>query len=214
MRYEMRLNKLPFGQIVDGKKTIEVRLNDAKRKLLAVGDEILFSNRDNPNQTIIKTIKDLRLYNSFAEMANNGVYSFKIEGRMRRPEYVAAATRYYRAILDEQGNLSGRLSDLKRTYNRGNYTKGLAFGQDKRFLSTAIQGHLGEKVGVVKVVSGQYLVESRFTPQKGDAFKIIRDGEEIGGAVYIKTQGKSFVIDSKNRLKNGDGVFVTTDTYR
>ena len=43
MRYEMRLNKLPFGQIVDGKKTIEVRLNDAKRKLLAVGDEILFS---------------------------------------------------------------------------------------------------------------------------------------------------------------------------
>lgn len=71
MRYEMRLNKLPFGQIVDGKKTIEVRLNDAKRKLLAVGDEILFSNRDNPNQTIVKTIKDLRLYNSFAEMANN-----------------------------------------------------------------------------------------------------------------------------------------------
>lgn len=71
MRYEMRLNKLPFGQIVDGKKTIEVRLNDAKRKLLAVGDEVLFSNRDNPTQTIIKTIKDLRLYNSFAEMANN-----------------------------------------------------------------------------------------------------------------------------------------------
>ena len=71
MRYEMRLNKLPFEQMMEGKKTIEVRLNDAKRKLIAIGDEILFSNRDNINQTIIKTVKDLRLYNSFVEMANN-----------------------------------------------------------------------------------------------------------------------------------------------
>lgn len=71
MRYEMRLNKLPFEQMVEGKKSVEVRLNDAKRKLIAVGDEILFSNRDNPNQTIVKRVVDLRLYNSFAEMANN-----------------------------------------------------------------------------------------------------------------------------------------------
>ena len=71
MRYEMRLNNLPFEQMADGKKTVEVRLNDAKRKLIAVGDEILFSNRANPNQTIVKTVVDLRLYNSFAEMANN-----------------------------------------------------------------------------------------------------------------------------------------------
>ncbi len=71
MRYEMRLNKLPFEQMVEGKKSLEVRLNDAKRKLIAKGDEILFVNRDNPNQTIIKKVVDLRLYSSFAEMANN-----------------------------------------------------------------------------------------------------------------------------------------------
>lgn len=71
MRYEMRLNKLPFEQMLEGKKTIEIRLNDAKRKLIAVGDEILFSNRDNENQTIVKKVVNLRLYNSFAEMANN-----------------------------------------------------------------------------------------------------------------------------------------------
>lgn len=71
MRYEMRLNKLPFEQMVEGKRSIEIRLNDAKRKLIDIGDEILFVNRDNPNQTIIKKVVDLRLYNSFAEMANN-----------------------------------------------------------------------------------------------------------------------------------------------
>lgn len=71
MRYEMRLNKQPFEQMLEGKKTVEVRLNDAKRKLIVVGDEILFINRDNPNQTIIKKVADLRIYNSFVEMANN-----------------------------------------------------------------------------------------------------------------------------------------------
>lgn len=71
MRYEMRLNKLPFEQMVEGKKTIEVRLNDAKRKLITIGDEILFTNRDNPNQTLVKKVVDLRLYNSFIDMANN-----------------------------------------------------------------------------------------------------------------------------------------------
>lgn len=71
MRYEMRLNKLPFEQMLEGKKTVEVRLNDSKRKLIVIGDEILFINRDNQNQTIIKKVVDLRLYSSFAEMANN-----------------------------------------------------------------------------------------------------------------------------------------------
>ena len=195
-----------FSSFIGGNSGNRGRCKQPCRKKYA------YDRNGNTEKNYALSLSDLCVGEDIEKLVSAGVISFKIEGRMRRPEYVAAATRYYRAILDEQGDLSGRLSDLKRTYNRGNYTKGLAFGQDKRFLSTAIQGHLGEKVGVVKVVSGQYLVESRFTPQKGDAFKIIRDGEEIGGAVYIKTQGKSFVIDSKNRLKNGDGVFVTTDT--
>ena len=131
---------------------------------------------------------------------------------MRRAEYVAAAVRYYKALLDGKQNISTEISDLKRTYNRGNYTKGLAFGQDKRLLSTAIQGHIGEKVGVVKVVNGKFLVESKFQPRMGDAFKILRNGKEIGGAIFLKTEGKCFVLSSKQRLKNGDGVFITTDT--
>ncbi|MBQ8685238.1 MAG: U32 family peptidase [Clostridia bacterium] len=157
---------------------------------------------------------DLSVGEDIVKYIQAGVVSFKIEGRMRREEYVAAAVRYYKALLDaaSEKTKAAALSDLKRAYNRGNYTKGLAFGQDKRFLSTAVQGHIGEKVGVVKVVNGKYLVESAFVPQSGDAFKILREGKEIGGAVFLKKEGKRFVLSSKNRLKNGDSVFVTTDT--
>ncbi len=158
------------------------------------------------------SLSDLCVGEDIQRLVSAGVTSFKIEGRMRRAEYVAAATKYYRILLDGAQGKDGALSDLKRSYNRGNYTKGLAFGQDKRLLSTAVQGHIGEKVGVVKVQNGQYLVESKFQAQTGDAFKILRDGAELGGAVYQKTLGKCFVIASKIRLKNGDGVFITTDT--
>lgn len=158
------------------------------------------------------SLSDLCVGERIEKYVQAGVTSFKIEGRMRRAEYVAAATRYYRMLLDGATDTQNALSDLKRTYNRGNYTSGLAFGQDKRFLSTTIQGHIGEKVGTVKVVSGKYFVESAFTPRLGDAFKILREGKELGGAVFEKTTGRGFTITSRQRLKNGDGVFITTDT--
>ena len=157
------------------------------------------------------SLSDLSVGEDVQKLIDAGVVSFKIEGRMRRKEYVGAAVRYYRSILDGIPSQAG-LSDLKRTYNRGNYTKGLAFGQDKRFLSRSVQGHIGEKVGVVKVEKGRFLVESSFRAKQGDAFKILRDGKEVGGAAFGGTYSRGFVLFSKVRLLNGDTVFVTTDT--
>lgn len=157
------------------------------------------------------SLADLSVGKDIFKLIDAGVVSFKIEGRMRRPEYVSAAVNYYRAIL---GNKSAEkeLSALKRTYNRNNYTSGLAFGQDKKFLSRNIQGHMGEKVGVVTVRNRRYYCESDFASVKGDCFKIIRKGREAGGAVFEEKDSRGFYISSKERLINGDGVFVTTDT--
>ena len=158
------------------------------------------------------SLSDLCVGEDIEKLVRIGVVSFKIEGRMRRAEYVAAAVRYYKSLVDNNENNQQALSDLKRTYNRGNYTKGLAFGQDKRFLSQNVQGHLGEKVGVVKVISGKFFVESQQIPSKNDAFKILRNGIEVGGAYFEKAERRGFYIQSKTRLKNGDTVFITTDT--
>ncbi len=160
------------------------------------------------------SLSDLCVGEDIEKYLAAGVVSFKIEGRMRRAEYVAASVAYYRAVLDNRTEKEKErgMSALKRTFNRGNYTKGLAFGQDKRFLSRAVQGHIGEKVGVVKVVNGNYFVESGFVARKGDAFKVLRSGKELGGAFFQKTEKRGFSIQSKTRLMNGDGVFVTTDS--
>lgn len=195
-----------FSSFAGGNSGNRGRCKQPCRKLYA------YDRKGNTEKNYALSLSDLCVGEDMQKLIDAGVVSFKIEGRMRRPEYVAAAVRYYRRILDGKADLEGTLSDLKRTYNRGNYTKGLAFGQDKRFLSTAIQGHIGEKVGVVKVVNGKFFVESKFLPKQGDAFKILRESKEVGGASFSKAEGRGFTLFSKTRLKNGDGVFITTDT--
>lgn len=154
---------------------------------------------------------DLSVGEDILKLAGAGVYSFKIEGRMRRPEYVSAAVAYYRGILDGHPR-PGALSDLKRTYNRGNYTKGLAFGQDKNFLSRAVQGHIGEFCGTIKVVNGRYLCQSAQKCAEGDSFKILRGGKEVCGAIFSGPAKGGFYISSNTRLLNGDKAFITTDS--
>ncbi len=162
-------------------------------------------------QNYALSLADLSVGKRISELMDAGVTSYKIEGRLRRPEYVAAAVQYYQKLFNGE-SAEKELSALKRAFNRGNYTEGLAFGQDKRFLSKAVQGHIGEKVGVVKVVNGKYYVESNFKPTQGDGFKILRSGEEVGGGSYLSADKRGFFVSSKTRLKNGDSVFITTDT--
>lgn len=156
------------------------------------------------------SLSDLSVGEDIKKLQGAGVSSFKIEGRMRRAEYVAAAVKYCKNCLS--GGNSDGLSDLKRTFNRGNYTRGLAFGQDKSFISSAVQGHIGEFVGVVTVKNGRYFVGCASSFRKNDSFKILRDGKEVGGAYFDEAVRGGFYINSRTRLKNGDKAFVTTDT--
>lgn len=157
---------------------------------------------------------DLSVGEKVLELEKIGVHSLKIEGRMRRAEYVSAAIHYYRSILHPIEKEGGELSALKRTYNRGNYTKGLAWGQQKDFLSTAIQGHIGEKVGLVKKIMGNRIfLQGSLIPKKGDAFKILRNGEEIGSADYFGEKITALIpLSYKGEVKVGDEVYITTDT--
>ncbi len=70
------------------------------------------------------SLKDLSLMDYIGEMAEMGVCSFKIEGRMKRPEYVAAATAACRNALDK-GRVDSELSyTLKNVFSRSGFTDG------------------------------------------------------------------------------------------
>ncbi len=156
------------------------------------------------------SLSDLCVGEDIQKLIDAGVTSFKIEGRLRRPEYVGAAVSYYKKLLEASAQNSD-FSNLKRAFNRGNYTKGLAFGQDKNFISSAVQGHIGEFVGVLSVENGKYVCKSNVDCERQDGFKILRSGIEVGGGVYGEKIRGGFTINTKARLKNGDKVFITTD---
>lgn len=156
------------------------------------------------------SLSDLSVGHRIEELVAAGVSSFKIEGRMRRPEYVAAAVAYCKKSLSGVAQKSD-FSALKRTYNRGNYTSGLAFGQDKSFISSAVQGHIGEYLGTVSVENGKYICRTKERCGEGDGFKILRGGNELCGATYGGASKDGFFLKCSVRLKAGDKVFITTD---
>ena len=65
--HEMRLHNEPFVLIKNGTKTIELRLNDEKRRQIKVGDTITFINRSN-NEEISTVVINLHKYDSFEEL--------------------------------------------------------------------------------------------------------------------------------------------------
>ena len=69
------------------------------------------------------SLKDLSLVDYINEMAELGVCSFKIEGRMKRPEYVAAAVKACRNSVDgvEDAQLK---ADLRSVFSRSGFTDG------------------------------------------------------------------------------------------
>ncbi len=70
------------------------------------------------------SLKDLSLLPYLAELKEMGVCSFKIEGRMKRPEYVAAATAAAKESL-ENGKTNDELSQiLKDVFSRQGFTDG------------------------------------------------------------------------------------------
>ncbi len=157
------------------------------------------------------SLSDLCVGEDAEKYIQAGVASFKIEGRMRRAEYVSAAVNYYKALLDN-GQTKAAFSALKRTYNRGNYTKGLAFGQDKSLISSAVQGHIGEYIGVISVENGAYICRTQLRGGEGDGYKILRNGKELCGAVFYRNVKGGQELKSRVRLKSGDKVFITTDS--
>lgn len=68
MEFKMGLYEGPFNSIKSGKKTVEVRLNDQKRRELRKGDTIEFTKLPEEKEKIRIEIQALKRYSSLREM--------------------------------------------------------------------------------------------------------------------------------------------------
>ena len=71
------------------------------------------------------SLKDSCLADRLGEMADMGVACVKLEGRMKRPEYVAVVTGIYARLLEEgRGPTAAEEAELERAFSRSGFTDG------------------------------------------------------------------------------------------
>lgn len=117
------------------------------------------------NHEYALSMKDMCTLASLPQLIEAGIDSFKIEGRMKKPEYVAATVHAYSEITDEciNGHLNekriayhtDRLMDI---YNRGGFSSGYYYMKNgKEMLANKRPNHTGTLIGKVEAVEAPFV---------------------------------------------------------
>lgn len=109
------------------------------------------------------SLKDLSLIGNINEIAQAGVVSLKIEGRMKRPEYVAAAVTSCKKAIDGEYTASDE-NTLKSVFSRTGFTDGYFTGERKDMFGTRQKEDVVAAKDVLKELSHLYDNENPLVP--------------------------------------------------
>ena len=130
--------------------------------------------------------RDLCLRDEVPALAEAGAASLKIEGRLKRPEYVYTVTDSYRRALDtwREGRFEpaddAETEALQQMFHRGGFMWGYAFGaEDAAVIQPESVNHRGIRIGTAEHVRGR-ISEVRLTRNlhDGDGLRLNHDGTE------------------------------------
>lgn len=161
--------------------------------------------------TYILNSKDLNLIDYIGEMAESGVYSFKIEGRMKGEYYLATVINAYRRAIDEyykigEGYKSNPLylTELKKTFHRA-FTTAYAFGNNEETVNYENSQSNGNSVFMASVLGydkekGRALIEMRNRFKIGDVLEVLSPNKTFNEKITVERledEGGNFVDDAK-----------------
>ncbi len=173
---------------------------------------------DNKNEGYYLSTKDFCMLPMLKDFFKSGVTSFKIEGRARRPAYVAVATKCYRNAIDNNFNFKDEdIIKLKKVFNRGDFITGY-FREDKKLYSSA-QNHIGVEIGKVLDFNkgkrfNEVIISSNHVLKIGDTIKIFDKEREVStlSPVDIKQVDKNkFLFTTTSNVKRGQIVRLIVD---
>jgi 23S rRNA 5-hydroxycytidine C2501 synthase len=170
------------------------------------------------------SLKDLNLSAHIQQLAEAGVSSFKIEGRLKDIYYVKNITAYYRQIIDEllkhnntyQKASSGVTTfnfkpDPERTFNRG-YTSYFLTGRRDHILSPDTPKSTGKFIGIIKEVKPKSItIQSVDKLKNGDGLCFFDKEGKICGFRVNKVEGNEIFHFEKQNLKAGMKLYRNQD---
>lgn len=95
LTHTMKLQPKYYDFIINGTKKIEIRLNDEKRRLIKVGDIIVFQKEPDLNERFNVKVTDLIKYNSFKEMFNDFDISILASKDTTKEELLDTLEKFY-----------------------------------------------------------------------------------------------------------------------
>ncbi len=177
--------------------------------------------------------RDLNLAEELAELKRIGIHSLKVEGRMKRPEYVATVIRLYRQAIDRIGDQQedradaplltpGEHQELLQVFNR-DFTRGY-FRENlgAELMSYNRPNNRGTRLGRVARLEADRLslkLEAALHPGDGIEFWTGRGREGVTVGLIWKDQkevieglpGETVQIEFSGIAQPGDRVFKTND---
>lgn len=192
-----------------------VEVNDSKQTVL---------NKDK----YLLSMKDLNSLEHISELIESGITSLKIEGRMKRPEYIYLVVSIYRKAIDNYYKYGKTLVtdkdliELKKIYHR-EFTKGFLFNEENaKIVNQFRPNHQGIKIGtVIKQDKNFVYIKLNDQLKQSDGIRIVHANDDVGlqlNYIYkdkklINSASKNDIISIKisDKVSSGDSVLKTTE---
>ena len=178
------------------------------------------------NQAHLLSLKDMCRIDSLEQLADAGVTSFKIEGRLKDINYVRNVTAAYSNLLNEiisrRGSEYERASsgvcdirftpNLNKTFNRG-FTDYFLNGRTSDLASFYTPKAMGEYVGKVKEIRGNsFNVAGTTSFANGDGLCFINSNNELEGFRINRAEGnRLFPLRMPRGLRKGIALYRNSD---
>ena len=161
------------------------------------------------NNKYLLSTRDLNSLDNIGKLIDIGVDSFKIEGRMKRPEYVFYVISLYRKAIDSYMKYNKvsiseeEIINLKKIFNR-EFTKGFLFNDlNKNIVNSYRPNHLGIEIGkVIDSSKGYIKIKLSSDLNVQDGIRII-DKEDYGMTI------QTLFINNKKVSNASKGDIVT-----
>ena len=182
----------------------------------------LYHGYDKMEEGYLLSPKDAATISILPELIEAGIASFKIEGRMKNPEYVAGVTRIYRKYIDlyfdetqEYETDPADLKELTQLFNRGGFTDGYYTSfAGRNMMSIERPKTWGLKVGIVdKYLPKQkkVVIRTREPMVPGDGIEIWTSKEPHVGSNVSKHSkaGEVITLTMEGNIEKNDVVYRT-----
>jgi putative protease len=174
--------------------------------------------KDLIDQKYLVSPKDLCGIEEVPKLMELGVDSFKVEGRLKGPEYVASVANNYRQVMDKNSSFDkeSALEEMELVYSRGFYSGWLNGVAHQELVDGTFSNKRGREIGTVLNIEDRWVeVKTKSELIAGDGLFFADHQSQIGGSVYHVEKSKqglrvSFAKDfDLSQVHSGQKVYLS-----